>query len=97
MAISLHTRIHELGRKLGRLSSRLRSLESENTRLAGENAELRSENMRLADELKAVRTDAEFLTMSHRLASDPDDVVKLRRRVEGMIRDIDRCISQLKE
>lgn len=97
MTFSLHKRIEELGRKLKRLSQRLNRLESDNIELRERNADLESENERLRVELTSARNDAEFLTMSHRLATDADDIIKLRRRVEGMIRDIDRCISQLKE
>ena len=97
MALSLQSRINEAGRKLDRLRQRLESLRSRVETLETENAELTAENRRLREELTASQTDAEYLKLSHRLAENPDDLILMRQRVEAMIRDIDRCISQLKE
>lgn len=97
MALSLQQRIEEVGRKIERLERERRELLQQNVRLKAENADLTDENRRLRAELTSAQRDAEFLSMSHRLASDADSIVKARRRISGMIREIDRCISQLKE
>ena len=97
MALSLHDRIDEIGRKIGRLEAKYESTRAEKEALEGENAELKAENERLKGLLQESRTDAEYLSMSHKLASNPDEIVRARRRIESMLRDIDRCISQLKE
>lgn len=97
MAISLHTRIMDISSKLEKLMARYESVLEERNSLEHENAELHSEILRLRNILKERETDVEYLTMSHRLASDPNTLVTARRQVEGLIRDIDKCISQLKE
>lgn len=97
MAVTLHSRISDFGRKLDVLLSRYENLEREKNALAERVSELQDENGRLRAELEARARDVHFLTMSHRLASNPDTIVETRREIESLIRDIDKCISQLKE
>lgn len=72
------------------LLARIDSLEKEN-----ESLRLQLEDTR--KELKAAQNDAEFLTMSHRLAQSPDSLISTRRHIARLIRTIDKCISMLKE
>ncbi|MDE6576788.1 MAG: hypothetical protein K2J82_10105 [Muribaculaceae bacterium] len=72
------------------LRSRISQLEEENENLKGELEETRRE-------LEKTKLDAEFLTMSHRLAESPDSLISTRRRIARLIRTIDNCISMLKE
>lgn len=97
MAKSLHERIEDVGRNMRRIERAYRKKVEENATLREANVDLTHENTRLREELASARRDAEFLSMSHRLAGDPDSLVQARRRISGMIREIDRCISQLKE
>lgn len=97
MAKSLHERIEDVGRNMRRIERAYRKKVEENTTLREANVDLTHENTRLREELASARRDAEFLSMSHRLAGDPESLVQARRRISGMIREIDRCISQLKE
>lgn len=97
MAVSLHTRIEDLMRKLERLGRKLDALESEKSSLVEVKEDLRAENSWLKGELRQALTDKEYLVMSHQLASDKDEIIVARRKIDSMIRDIDRCISQLKE
>lgn len=80
-----------------RLSRRCAELEERYMVLLGENSELKAENARMASEIERLRSDNDFLIVSHKLASDPDELVRTRRRIAGLIGDIDKCISQLKE
>lgn len=97
MAKSLHERIEDVGRNMRRIERAYRKKVEENATLREANVDLTHENTRLREELASARRDAEFLSMSHRLAGDPESLVQARRRISGMIREIDRCISQLKE
>lgn len=97
MAATLQSKLNEISRKLDALRQTIEDLRQEKDLLEGENAELHADNLRLSKELKAAKTDIEFLTMSHRLAQNPDDVIMARRKIAGWIREIDRCIAQLKE
>lgn len=39
--------------------------------------------------------DVEYLTMSHRLADNPDTIIETRRHISRLIRNIDRCLEML--
>ncbi|MBD5298353.1 MAG: hypothetical protein HDS22_00030 [Bacteroides sp.] len=65
--------------------------------LEHEKEDLQQELEEKKRELDIARTDAEFLTMSHRLASSPDSIISTRRHIARLIRTIDNCISMLKE
>ena len=41
--------------------------------------------------------DIEFLTLSHRLAADPDTIIEARRKISRLIRTIDNCIQLIEE
>lgn len=76
--------------------------ETENlrSRLAECEAELKNlryENDTLSRRVATLESDNKFLKVSHRLASSPDDLAEARRMVSGLIRNIDKCISELKE
>lgn len=97
MAQSLTILLHDISthaRQLGEINStmkkRIAELEHEVEVLKGSLAERERE-------LQRVLTDAEFLTMSYRLADSPDTIISARRQIARLIRNIDNCISMLKE
>lgn len=87
---SLSARISDLERAYGREREA-------NARLQAEVEALRADLRQQASELERERADKVFLAVSHRLASEPEEIVSVRRRIAKMISDIDKCISQLKE
>lgn len=97
MARSLSEILRAMNDKIAILSDRLDALETENANLR-HNLELtgqqRDEAVRERDR---ALLDVEFLTMSHRLADNPESVALTRRRLNQMIRTIDRCVTLLKE
>lgn len=97
MAVNLQTIIQDLKQKTINLTSRYEALSKEKENADKLIGELRNEVAELKKELEAIRTDNQFLILSHRLASGPDMLVKSRRTISRLIRDIDKCISQLKE
>lgn len=80
----------EISNIFTRLNDRIRNLEEENSNLRRELDETRAQ-------LSKALTDAEFLTVSHRLADSPDSIIRTRRQISRLIRTIDNCISMLKE
>lgn len=48
-------------------------------------------------ELKEARMEIDFLTVSHRLADDPENLISARRRLQRLIAKIDRCVTLLRE
>lgn len=97
MAANLSTILQSIRHKTGELSARCVSLARESEEKDKIIADLRAEVSELQVQIEALRSDNEYLAVSHRLASSPDEIVRSRRLISGWIRDIDRCIAQLKE
>lgn len=90
--------------KLGKLETALKKLQATNRQLAERNRELEvmnSDLRRQSEEALAARERAEldikYLTVSHKLADNPDSLIATRREISGLIRNIDRCLEMLKE
>ncbi len=86
----LDARIKEVTMQRARLMDRNRELEEENESLRRALAEAKSDRDRAL-------LDAEYLTVSHRLADSPDTLIDTRRHIAKLIRNIDRCLEMLKE
>jgi septal ring factor EnvC (AmiA/AmiB activator) len=97
MTTALQNLLDSVGRKITRLKELYEAVCRENQQLKSTLEEKEEEVKRLTLELENSRRDNEFLAMSYRLASNPDDIIKTRRKIAGLIRNIDKCISQLKE
>mgnify|MGYP002533817516 CR=1 FL=1 len=97
MAANLSTILQSIRQKAMELSARCDELEKENAMARAVIADLRAQNEQLEREMQALRSDNDFLIVSHRLAQSPDEIVKGRRLITGWIREIDRCIAELKQ
>lgn len=97
MASSLHEVIASLSARISDLERAYGREREANARLQAEVEALRADLRQQASELERERADKVFLAVSHRLASEPEEIVSARRRIAKMISDIDKCISQLKE
>lgn len=93
----LLTAINSLSRKVdvlletrNRLLDRIRELEESNEILT---------NQHIADQkaLERSKKEAEFLSLSHRLANSPEALLAARNKVDRLIRTIDNCIRLIKE
>ncbi len=89
---------------LQQLSERIDALGAQNEELrrqvllkTREVEDLRHDKHLLESEVKRLDGDNKFLKISYRLASSPNDIIEARRFVSGLIRNIDKCISELKE
>ena len=69
----------------------------ENERLQQEVESLKLQLEESRKELKDARMEVDFLTVSHRLADSPDNLISARRRLKRLIAKIDRCVSLLKD
>ena len=65
--------------------------------MAREVEELRDQLDECREQLREARMEIDFLTVSHRLADSPANLISARRRVQRLIAKIDRCVSLLKE
>ena len=96
MAVNLQTILESIRQKASGLAARCESLARASEEQEKRISDLTVENRALKEQVEQLKTDNEFLIVSHRLAQSPDEIVR-SRLISGWIRDIDRCISQLKE
>lgn len=97
MANLLFQTIKELRKEIARISSLVSSLKVENSKLKSENEDLRRRLSQQEENLKKALSDVDFLTVSHRLADNPDALISSRRHIARLIRNLDTAISMLKE
>ena len=92
MSSQLQSVMTELLAKTERLSEKQRLLEERCRELETENEDLRRQLQQTEKERDNARLDAQYLTVSHRLADDPDTIVETRRRLSSLIRRVDKAI-----
>lgn len=97
MADSLISILKELDKKIKGLKSANAALRNANEALVTENEELRRRTVEAEEMRDRALLDVEYLEVSHKLADDPDSLIKTRRHISQLIRNIDRCLEMLKE
>lgn len=97
MAQSLLSILEQLEAREDELRKEMESLRERNRELEEENADLRSKEAEALKIRDKALLDVEYLSVSYRLAENPDSLVDTRRIIAGLIRNIDRCIAMLKE
>ncbi len=89
--------ITDLRRKALSIAAERDQSKAELERLRTENIALKEQLAECRQELQASQMEVDFLTLSHRLADSPENILSARRRVQKLIAKIDRCVSLLKE
>ena len=97
MARLLTSILKDLRRKALALAAQRDQAATELERLKQENETLRDQLAECRQELHTAKMEVDFLTISHRLADSPENLISARRRVQRLIAKIDRCVSLLKE
>lgn len=97
MAKPLLSILADINRKISILNDEKLALIAKIQELEETNKNLQLELKETENKLAKALTDAEFLTVSHRLAENPDTIIATRRRIARLIRTIDSCISMIKE
>ena len=97
MARPLHRTITELRSKIEQLAAQRDAALAAQAAKEQEAATLREELEECREELRVARMEVDFLTVSHRLADSPANLISARRRVQRLIAKIDRCVALLKE
>ncbi len=97
MAQSLLSILEKLEARQEELRAEMESLRKRNRELEEENADLRRKEAEALSVRDKALLDVEYLSVSHRLAEDPNTLIETRRIIAGLIRNIDRCIAMLKE
>ena len=97
MASSLLSVLESMRVKIDSLTENVETLREKNRMLEEENEVLRRTIDETRIERDKAKLESDFLTVSHRLADDPDSIIDARRLISRLIRNIDRCIEMLKE
>ncbi|MDE7346593.1 MAG: hypothetical protein K2N48_07635 [Muribaculaceae bacterium] len=97
MAQSLHRVIAELRAKIERLAKQRDMALAAQEALSQEKEDLKQQLEDCREQLREARMEVDFLTVSHRLADSPGNLISARRRMQRLIAKIDRCVSLLKE
>ena len=97
MAASLNEILRTLQVKIERLAVLNSNLKKENQRLATEVSDLRDKLADMQRQRDDALQDCEYLTMSYKLAEDPDKIISGRRHISQLIRNIDKCIRLIKD
>lgn len=95
MASELSERLERLQRKSAVLVEKYQVLVAQNQQMAHELEESNTQNARLLAEVEQLKLDNEYLRLAHTVAPTADSVTQTRAMISKLVRDIDRCISQL--
>lgn len=96
MASSLLKILDSMREQTLHLRKEMESLKARNRQLEEDNSELKKEAEEAIRKRDEALQDVEYLRVSHRLADD-NSLIETRRHVAQLIRNIDRCITMLKE
>ena len=97
MARPLHQAISELRSIIERLASQRDAALAAQEAMAQEMDDLKGQLEECREQLREARMEVDFLTVSHRLADSPANLISARRRLQRLIAKIDRCVSLLKD
>lgn len=89
--------LNGLGTKLQLMLTKYKSVKEERDNALQRCAELEARNLKLAHALQEANTEIEYLRISHKVASTPDDVLRSRILLTELVKKIDKCISQLRQ
>ena len=95
---------NQLLQTLSELNSKIEELLKTQESLKKKVSELEERNLFLVKQhekdlflLENAGKDIEFLTLSHKLAESPDNLISTRRHLIGLMRTINNCIRMIKE
>ena len=94
--MELNDKLQSLMLKVNDLGKRFVALQGENKKLVRQSEIQQLEIERLEKEVAQLRIDKEFLQVAHTVPKNPEAVAQYKKQVAKMVRDIDRCIKQLK-
>ncbi|MDE5585778.1 MAG: hypothetical protein K2I92_05465 [Muribaculaceae bacterium] len=97
MPRSLRQVIAELRARMEQLASQRDAAVAAQAALTQEKEDLLQQLEECREQLQRARMEVDFLTVSHRLADSPANLIAARRRMQRLIAKIDRCVSLLKE
>lgn len=97
MEVPLQSLLDEMLAKTERLTLRQKDLESRLAESQKRIASLEYDLREAREETERVRSERDFLEVSHRLADNPDALVRTRRHIARLIRRLDSSIAMLED
>lgn len=95
MASDLQNTLRRIAGKSEILIEKYRALTAEKRKVEAANEELRSRNESLRKEVETLRRENEYLRLARTISATPEQAQANRSRIAKIVRDIDKCISQL--
>ena len=95
MASNLQDTLQRVVNKSEILIEKYRALLEEKRRVEAANESLSSKNEALEKEIDRLRRENEYLRLARTISSTPEQTEANRARISKLVRDIDKCISQL--
>ena len=95
MASDLQNILQRVSNKCDVLIEKYNVLVAEKEALIGENAALKADNNKLTKELQQLRQENEYLRLARTMATSAEQMEQHKARTSRIVRDIDKCISQL--
>lgn len=97
MAVNLHETVNRLRSKSVVLIERYNALVAEKESVEQQNKDLMKDLATLKKELAQSHVDNEYLRLAKSISTNPDELAKSRAIISKLVRDVDKCISQLTE
>lgn len=95
MATDLHSTINRILNKSNVLVEKYQALEAEKVNAELKIKQLHEEIAVLKKELEKLRQDNEYLRMARSIAPSYEQIEESRSIISQLVRDVDKCISQL--
>lgn len=89
--------ISQIRQKIEQLAAQRDAYRKDNEQLMTEITTLRADLEKCQEELKHSRIEAEYLSLSHKLADSPEALANARKIISGLIRRVDAAISLIKK
>ncbi len=97
MASELQDTLSRIVNKSNILIEKYRVLHAEKEELEVQLEVLKEDFEKLRKENETLKQQNEYLTMARNIAPDPEKAAQARSVISSLVRDIDKCISQLNE
>ncbi len=95
MATALQDTLARISGKAGVLLEKYYALLDEKADLEAENAQLRADNDQLRRTVDQLQSDNDYLKMARAIVPDTEGLAESKAVISKLVRDIDKCISQL--
>ena len=95
MQIEIATLIIETNAKLKALKDKLEAIQNENLKLTDNLVALEKENSRVVKELDEKNEKIKILKLANNMAGDNTDTQGVKRQINELVNEIDRCMTLL--